>query len=79
MLNVKTRPMKTSDVNKLIDDFNSLQPEEKEFAAEIIRKAYAEAAREGIRKNAGKALKNLKKGKVTKGSVKDLYKDLEHD
>ncbi len=71
--------MKIAEVNKLIEDFNSLHLEEKEFAVEIIRKAYAEAAREGILANARKAQKNLKKGNVKKGSLKDLYKDLEND
>ncbi len=71
--------MKADDINKIIENFNSLQLDEKEFAAEIIRKAYAEAAREGISANAKKAVKNLKKGKVKKGNLKDLFKDLEND
>ncbi|MDZ4846084.1 MAG: hypothetical protein SH857_11105 [Chitinophagales bacterium] len=71
--------MKTDGINKVIENFNSLLLEEKEFAVEIIRKAYAEAAREGILANARKAEKNKKKGKVKKGSLKDLYKDLEND
>lgn len=58
---------------------NSLHLEEKEFAMEIIRRAYAEAAREGILANARMATKNLKKGNVKRGSLKDLYKDLEND
>jgi len=71
--------MKTDGINKVIENFNSLLLEEKEFAVEIIRKAYAEAAREGILANARKAEKNKKKVKVKKGSLKDLYKDLEND
>ena len=70
--------MKSADVNKVIENFNSLQLEEKEFAVEIIKKAYAEAAREGILARARKASQNLKKGRVKKGGVKDLYKDLEN-
>lgn len=69
--------MKTADINKLIEDFNSLHLEEKEFAVEIIRRAYAEAAREGILANARRATKNLKKGNVKRGNLKDLYNDLE--
>ncbi|MEP7171129.1 MAG: hypothetical protein ABI855_17305 [Bacteroidota bacterium] len=71
--------MKTTSINTVIEKFNSLLFEEKEFAVEIIKKAYAEAAREAILKRAAKATQNFKKGKGKKGGVKDLYKDLEDD
>jgi len=45
-------------------------------AAEIIRKAYAEAAREVLAARARQAARNLKAGKVKKGGIKELRKDL---
>lgn len=70
--------MRTITINTLIDDFNALLLEEKEFALELIKKAFAEAEREAIYKTAKKATENYKKGKVKQGSVQDLYKDLEN-
>ena len=71
--------MHTANLNTLIDKFNVLLWEEKEFAMEIIKKAYAEARREEILKSSRKALSNMNKGKVKQGKLKDLYNDLEND
>ncbi len=71
--------MRTTSINTVIEKFNSLLFEEKEFAVDIINKAYAEAAREAILKRSKTATENSKKGKVKKGNVSDLYKDLEND
>ncbi len=71
--------MKTTGINKVIEDFNSLVLAEKEFTLDIIHKMTIEAKREALAKNAKKAVLNLQKGKVKKGSVKDLYSDLERD
>jgi hypothetical protein len=69
--------MRTPDINTVIEQFDSLPLEDKELAAEIIRKAYAEAAREALAARAKQAMRNLKAGKVKKGNLKDLRKDLE--
>jgi len=69
--------MRTADINAVIEQFDALPYEEKELAAEIIRKAYAEAARETLAARAKSAVRNLKAGKVKKGGVKELRKDLE--
>jgi hypothetical protein len=69
--------MKTPDINAVIAQFDALPMEEKEVAAGIIRKAYAEAAREALSRRARTAARNLKAGKVSKGSVPQLRKDLE--
>ncbi|HLF64669.1 MAG TPA: hypothetical protein VI603_12985 [Saprospiraceae bacterium] len=69
--------MKTSDVNTVIEKFNSLQLEEKEFAIDIIKKAYAEALRADIAKRAHKATINYRKGKVKRGGADALFKDLD--
>ena len=70
--------MKSTSINKLIDDFNALVLDEKEFALEIIRKMFIEAQRETLLKRAHSSLKNYTKGKVKHGSVKDLHNDLEN-
>lgn len=69
--------MRTPDINSVIEQFDALPWEEKEVAAEIIRKAYAEAARDTLAARAKLAIRNLKAGKVKTGGAKDLRKDLE--
>jgi len=69
--------MKTTSINRVIEDFNSLVLEEKEFALEIIRKMFIEANRESILKRAQTAIRNYSKGKTKHGTLKDLYNDLE--
>jgi hypothetical protein len=71
--------MSTVTLNTIIDDFNALPFDEKEFAIDLINKTYAEAKREAIFKNAQKAVDNFEKGNVKRGEYKDLYKDLEND
>ena len=53
--------------------------EDKEYAIDVIKKQLIEAKRDAIAKRAKEAMANLKKGLVKKGTVKDLYKDLEGD
>jgi len=69
--------MKTTNINRVIEDFNSLVLGEKEYALDIIRKMTIEAKREALAKRAHKAVQNLQKGKVKKGSAKNLHTDLE--
>jgi len=71
--------MKTTNINRVIEDFNSLLLPEKEYALDIIRKMIVEQKREAIAKRARQAMLNLRKGKVKKGSVKDLLTDLDSD
>ena len=75
-LNSSAEAMRTRDINTVIEQFDALPWEEKEVAAEIIRKAYAEAAREVLAARARQAARNLKAGKVKKGGIKELRKDL---
>lgn len=69
--------MKTPDMNSVIEQFDALPWQEKEIAAGIIRKAYAEAARKALVGRVRTAARNLKVGKVHKGKVADLRKDLD--
>ena len=71
--------MGSTTLNKLIEDFNQLPLSDKEYAADIIKKQLIEAKREAIAKRAKEAMANLKKGMIKRGSVKELYKDLESD
>lgn len=71
--------MRTITINTVIEEFNALLLEEKEYAIDIIKKAFAESKREFILKRGKKAEENFKKGKTKRGSVKDLYNDLEND
>jgi hypothetical protein len=68
--------MRTKDINEVIEQFDALPMEEKEFAIGIIRKAYAEAAREALVTRVATAARNLKASKVRKGNLADLRKDL---
>ncbi len=69
--------MRSVDINTVIEQFDALPWAEKEVAAEIIRKAYAEAAREKLAARARSAVRNMKAGKVKKGGLGDLRKDLD--
>ena len=66
-------------LNKLIEDFSHLPMDDKEYAVDVIKKQLTEAKRDAIAKRAKEAMANLKKGAIKKGTVQDLYKDLEID
>ena len=69
--------MANVSLNKVIDDFRKLPLDEKEYAIDIIEKQMIEAKREAISRRAKRAILNLGRGAVKRGSVKDLYRDLE--
>lgn len=71
--------MSSTTLNKLIENFIHLPLEDKEYAIEIIKKQLIEAKRDTIAKRAKEAMANLKKGMIKRGTVKELYKDLESD
>lgn len=71
--------MSTTTLNKLIEEFSLLPLDDKEHAAELIKRQLIEAKREAIVKRAKEAMANLKKGMIKRGTVKELYKDLESD
>lgn len=71
--------MGSASISKIVEDFNHLKLEDKEYTAEIIGKQLIEAKRKAISKRAVEAVANLKKGAVKKGTVKDIYGDLESD
>jgi hypothetical protein len=64
-------------LNKVIEDFRKLPLPEREYLIDIFEKQMIEAKRETISRRAKRAIFNLRRGAVKRGSVKDLYKDLE--
>lgn len=71
--------MSTATLNNLIDQFIHLPLDDKEYAAEIIKKQLIEAKRETIAKRAKTATAGFRKKTNKSGTVKELYKDLESD
>lgn len=71
--------MSNITLDKVIKDFSSLPLDDKEYAIDIIEKQLVEAKRDVLAKRAKRAMVNLRKGAVKKGTVKELYKDLEID
>ena len=69
----------TTKINEIIEEFMNLSPEEKEYVAEIMEKQLIETKREKIARRAKEAMANYRNGKVRRGSVKELYEDLEGD
>jgi hypothetical protein len=69
--------MKAS-VQHIIEDFAHLPLNDREYVVDIVKKQLIDARRDAIAKRANIASSNLKKGAIKKGSIKDLYKDLEN-
>ena len=69
--------MKAS-VQHIIEDFAHLPLNDREFVVDVVKKQLIDARRDAIAKRARTASSNLKNGAIKKGSVKDLYKDLEN-
>lgn len=68
--------MGASTLNKIIEDFSHLKLDDKEYAADVMRKQLIEAKREALAKRAKEAMTNFKKGLVKRGTAKELYRDL---
>jgi hypothetical protein len=71
--------MSTANVNNLIEEFIHLPLDDKEYAAEVIKKQLIEAKREAIAKRAKTAMAGFRKKTTRQGSIRELYKDLESD
>ena len=69
--------MRGTALDRVIEDFGRLPLDDREIAADLIKKQLIEAKREAIYNRAKSALANAKKGKIKSGTVKDLRKDLE--
>jgi hypothetical protein len=71
--------MNNGNINKVIEEFGQLPPEDQEYVAEIIRKQLIEAKRNKLAERAREARANLDRGSVKNGSLKDLMEDLNID
>ncbi len=71
--------MNQTTLNKVIEDFNHLSLDEREYVIDVIKKQVIEAKRDAIARRSKEAMAHLKKGKVKTGTVKELYEDLESD
>jgi hypothetical protein len=71
--------MRGTPLGKLIEEFGRLPLDDQEYAADVLRKQIVEAKREALYRRAKAALANVKKGKVSSGTMKDLQKDIEGD
>lgn len=71
--------MENATLDEVLNEFNRLPLGDKEYVVDVMERQIIEAKREAIAKRARKAMANLRKGAVRKGSVKELYKDLESD
>lgn len=71
--------MPATEINRVIEEFNLLSLDEKEYVAEMIHKQLIEYRREQIFHQAKDARKDFTQGNVKSGSLQDLYKDLEDD
>ncbi len=71
--------MSTATVKSLIEEFIQLSLDDKEYAAEVIKKQLIEAKREAIAKRAKAAMAGFRRQTTKRGTVKELYKDLESD
>jgi len=69
--------MQTLKLDKFFESFERLEFEEKEYVFDIINKKIIEENRRRILKRSKEAVDNFKKGKVRKGTVKDLLEELE--
>ena len=71
--------MSNSSIDKVIEEFSQLPPDDKEYVAEIIRKQLIEVKRDRLAERAREARRNLEKGTVKTGTVKELMEDLDSD
>jgi hypothetical protein len=64
-------------MNVVIESFEKLEMEDKEYVFGLLKKHIIEMRRDKIHKRAGEAFDNYVKGNVQKGSIRELFKDLE--
>jgi len=69
--------MGNTSINRVIEEFERLPLDDKEYVAEILRKQVIELKRDKLLARAEEARENLEKGIVKTGTVKDMFEDLE--
>ena len=71
--------MNDSNINRVIEEFSHLSPEDKEYVAEVIRKQLIEVKRDRLTERAQEARMNFERGEAKTGTLKDLREDLDRD
>ncbi|MFA6570509.1 MAG: hypothetical protein WCT77_04655 [Bacteroidota bacterium] len=71
--------MQSSEISGILESFDLLSLDDKEFIIDIIEKNYASAKRDDLIQRVAEAKQNYSDGKVKQGSLKDLLQDLEND
>ncbi len=71
--------MKGIHIDQVIDSFNRLEIDEREFAFDLMKKQLVEARRAIIAQRSKQALRSVRAGKIKKGTVEDLKRDLDSD
>jgi hypothetical protein len=68
--------MSETTLNNIVDTFHGLNFNDKIYLLDIFQKQVTEEKRNKLIKRVNEAERNFAKGKVKKGSVDDLLKDL---
>ena len=71
--------MYNGKLNIVIESFQQLPLDEREYALDILNKQLIEFRRSGIARRAKEAKSNLKKGRVKRGTAQELLEDLNND
>ena len=66
-----------SSIMEVIENWEELELEDKEFSFEIMKKGLIEIKRSSLEQRIKEAKKNYSEGNVKIGSSKELFKDLE--
>lgn len=71
--------MKNLEISELLEGFDVLSLEEKEYAFDLLGKIIAQSKRMALESRYNEALRNYESGNVKTGGIKELYADLEDD
>ena len=66
-------------MDHLLDEFQELPLEDKEYLTEIIQKRLIETKRDYLAARISEAREDYSRGDAKSGSIKELMKDLEND
>lgn len=69
--------MHGATLKKVIEEFSHLPLDDKTYALEVIKKQLIEAKREALARRAKVAMANWRKGRIKRGTIKELVRDLE--
>lgn len=68
-----------TDMDQLLDEFQKLPLEDKEYLTEIIQKRLIESRRDYLAARISEARENYSRGETKSGSIKELLEDLDND